>query len=115
MQVQVVFQIPHGVVHNIFLSSDITPPAHLTYIEWFSPLPAAPDPMHGMYKVSRLMRNKQQHASIIPVESILCSVHLFPWFGPKTPQAWNTFTVLEHCQTFHVNPFLNRSSYLMFT
>ena len=109
-----VFQIPRGAVDEVFLSPDITPPTHLAYVEWFSQLPATPDPIHGMYKVSRLIQNEERHASIIPVESILCSVHLFPRFSPNMPQAWNSSTVLEHCKTFYVNPFVNRQSYMTF-
>jgi hypothetical protein len=46
-------------------------PTHLTYVEWFSPLMAAPDPKHQMYRVSRQMHNGWQAASIIPVDRIL--------------------------------------------
>jgi hypothetical protein len=68
-----------------------------------------------MYKVSRLMRDGRRLASIIPVDTLLCSVHLFPQCHPATPREWNSFTVLERCQTFYLNPFSNRDIYLMFT
>ncbi len=42
--------------------------------------------------------------AIIPIELILCSVHLFP----VTPQHWDTFSVLDHCHTFFTNPFSHR-------
>ena len=114
-QVRVIFQIPHGATREVFPSPGITPPAHLAYVEWFSQLPVTPEPIHGMYKVSRLLApNRKRRASIIPVESIMCSVHLFPWFSPSTPQTWNSSTALEHCHTFYVNPFVNRQSYLTF-
>jgi hypothetical protein len=94
-----------------------TPPVttHLAYVEWFSSIPASPDPNHLMYKVSRLMHNGRRRASIIPVGTILCSVHLFPQCRPATPPEWNSFTVLEHCHTFYVNPFSDRDVYLMLT
>jgi hypothetical protein len=113
-QVRVVFKIPENVVNQVFPSADVTPPNHLAYIEWFTPLPATPDPVNRMYKISRLFRNGEQHASIIPVEMILCSVHLFPRFGPNTPQDWVSSTVLENCQSFFINPFRNMNSYLTF-
>ena len=57
-----------------------------TYVEWFSPLTAAPDPKYWMYRVSRQMCNRGWSASIIPVDRILCSA-------------------LDQCQTYYVNPF----------
>jgi hypothetical protein len=77
-QVRVVFKIPDHVVDIVFPSVDITPPNHLTYVEWFTPLPVTCDPVNYMYKVSRMFQNSKWHTSIIPVTMILCSVHLFP-------------------------------------
>jgi len=91
-------------------SLDTSP--YLAYVEWFSPLSAAPDRKHKMYKVTRSIQNGRRSASIIQVDSILGSVHLFPRFGATTPQEWNTFTVLDHCNTFYVNPFAHIDSYL---
>jgi len=92
---------------------------HLAYVEWFSPLPASPDINNLMYKVTKLVhknRDSRRNVAIIPVESILCSVHLIPQFGPITPQDsdWDTFSVLEGCNTFFVNPFSDRYNYLTF-
>jgi hypothetical protein len=87
---------------------------YLAYIEWFSPIPAVPDPKHLMYKVSRSIQGGRRSASIIPVDSITCSVHLLPRFGPVTPREWNTFTVLDKCQTFYINAFTNVQSYMTF-
>ena len=98
-QVHVVFELPNRVIPEVFSSPD-TPPKHLAYIEWFTPLLATPDPKHGMYRVSRLTENGRRSASIIRVESIVHSVHLIPHFGPVMPQEWNSFTVLELCNTF---------------
>ncbi|KAH9033544.1 hypothetical protein EDB85DRAFT_1837590, partial [Lactarius pseudohatsudake] len=53
----------------------------LAYVEWFSPIPATPDVNSLLYRVSRLTRNGRREASIIPVDSIFSSVHLFPRFG----------------------------------
>ena len=59
-------------------------------------------------------RRSQRSVSIIPVDKIICSVHLLPRFGPVTPQEWNSFTVLEQCHTFYLNPFPDVNSYLRF-
>ena len=94
---------------------DTTPPTYLAYIEWFSALSARPDPKHLMYRISRSTTDGCRSAEVIAVDSIVCSVHLIPRFGPSTPQDWNSFTVLDQCHTFYVNPFTDRYSYLTFT
>ncbi|KAN0109381.1 hypothetical protein V8E52_009353 [Russula decolorans] len=58
-----------------------------------------------MYKVTRMLRNGRRSASIIRVDTILSTT---------TPREWNTFTVLELCNTFYVNPFADVDSYLQF-
>jgi hypothetical protein len=113
-QVHVVFKIPNKVIHEVSPSLDTTPPTHLAYVEWFSPLSATPDPKHRMHRVSKLTQNGRRCSGIIPVDSILSSVHLIPRFGPVTPPDWSSFTVLDQCDTFYVNTFTNRYSYLTF-
>ncbi|KAN0140201.1 hypothetical protein V8E53_002097 [Lactarius tabidus] len=112
-QVQVVFQLPSKIIPQVFPSSDVTPPQHLAYVEWFSSIPTAPDNNTQLYKVSRLIQNGQRVASVIPVDHILSSIHLLPRFGQGTP-SWNTFSVLELCQNFYINPFTNRDTFLLF-
>ena len=112
-QVRVVFQIPRNAIHEVAPSLTTSP--HLAYVEWFSPLAAAPDPKHRMYKVTRMKQNGCRSASIIRVDTILGSVHLFPRFGATTPREWNTsFTVLDQYNSFYVNPFADIDSYLRF-
>jgi hypothetical protein len=115
VQVRVVFEIPRKVIHDVFPSPDITPPQHLAYVEWFSPIPVTPGSNHLLYKVSRLTHHGRRRASIIPVESILCSVHLLPIFGQRVPREWNTFSVLELCNAFYINPFSDRDNYMVFS
>ena len=112
-QVCVVFQIPMRAA-TIFHSS-VTPTKHLAYVEWFSPLSAICDSDHLMYKVTQSTHNGGLSAAIIPVESILCSVHLIPQVGPTVPQNWCPFSVLEQCQTFFINPFSDRYNYFIFS
>jgi hypothetical protein len=113
--VRVVFEIPNRVIQDIFPAPDTPPPQHLAYVEWFSPIPVTRGSNHQLYRVTRLTRNGRQHASIIPVSSIVRSVHLFPIFGPRAPREWNTFTVLELCNSFYINPFSDRENYLIFS
>ena len=110
---RVVFEIPNQVIKQVFTDPDTPPPEYLAYVEWFSPIPATRGSSHQLYKVTRLTQNGRRCASIIPVKSIIRSVHLFPNFGPRAPQEWNTFTVLELCNSFYVNPFSDRGNYLI--
>ncbi|KAH9011763.1 hypothetical protein EDB85DRAFT_1878270, partial [Lactarius pseudohatsudake] len=114
-QVRVVFQLPNKVLSELFPSADIAPPTHLTYVEWFSPIPTTPDSNSGLYKVSRLTRNGRCLAGVIPVDSIYSSVHLLPRFGQlEDITGCNTFSVLELCHSFYINPFSSRDIYLLF-
>lgn len=112
-QVRIVFELPNRVIPEVFNTLN-TPPKHLAYVEWFSPLPARPDPKHGMYRVSRPAEKSRRSASVIAVESIVRSVHLIPQFGPVMPRGCNSFTALELCNSFYVNPFADVHSYLTF-
>ncbi|KAI9459935.1 hypothetical protein BJY52DRAFT_1204009 [Lactarius psammicola] len=92
-QVRVVFQLPIKAIPQLFPSADVTPPTHLAYVEWFSPIPTTPDSNSRLYKVSRLTQNGRHLASVIPVDTIYSSVHLLPRFGQPegTPSPeWNT-------------------------
>ena len=109
-----VFQIPNKTIKDVFPSPDSTPPNHLAYVEWFSTIPTTPDPKNLMYKVSRVVRNGQRSASIIPVESILASVHLLPRLAATRPGELNTHTVLDQCHSFYINPFTDVYNYLIF-
>ena len=109
---RVVFQIPKRAILNVTPSLGTS--THLAYVEWFSPLTAAPDPKHHMYKVTRLMKNGRRSAGVIRVDSILGSMHLFPQFGATVPQEWNNLNVLEQCNAFYVNPFADVNSYMQF-
>lgn len=112
---RVVFEIPNRVIEEVFTAPNTPPPGILAYVEWFSPIPVTRSSTHGLYKVTRLTQAGRRRASIIPVTSIIRSVHLFPTFGPHVPQEWNTFTVLELCNSFYINPFSDRENYLIFS
>ena len=114
-QARVVFQIPSKYLPKVFLPSRPTPPTHLAYIEWFSLPSAAQNSSHGLYKVSRLKKDDQRQASILPVSSIISSVHLLPRFGQNDQQGLNSFTVLEKWDSFYVNPFSDVNNFMLFS
>jgi hypothetical protein len=68
-----------------------------------------------MYKVSRALQGTSRLASIIPVSRIEQSLHLIPLPGSPIPREWSSSSVLDHCQTFLVNPFTDRRTYLLFS
>ncbi|KAJ6475468.1 hypothetical protein C8R45DRAFT_1102753 [Mycena sanguinolenta] len=84
-QVRVVFTLPPHLAKQI-LPSNIQPPKYLAYVEWFSAFKPQPERHHLMYKVSRVIKNGDRLASIIPVSNIRRSVHLLPKFGPVAPE-----------------------------
>ncbi|KAK7060730.1 hypothetical protein VNI00_000462 [Paramarasmius palmivorus] len=111
-QVRCVFSLPKAALKEWFPSSLIQPAKYLAYVDWFTPFKTAPEANHLMYKVSHAFRSDgARAASVVAVDSIVRSVHLIPKFGPVAPQDWNSSNVLEICDTFFVNDFLDRSSY----
>jgi hypothetical protein len=113
VQLRVVFQLPNKVLNDLF-PTGASAPTHLAYVEWFSPL-SARDPNHLMYRVNRLMQSGQRRAAVILVDSIIGSVHLLPRFGSIIPPDWNSFSVMDCCSSFYVNPFSDRHNYLIFS
>ncbi|KAG1719600.1 hypothetical protein EDB19DRAFT_1970800 [Suillus lakei] len=110
-QVRVVFTLTTQATNLLFPAGPVKPPAHLAYVEWFTPF-QQPESHHGLYKISRLMRHGERLASIIDVSDIHRSVHLFPNFGAVVPREWTSSTVLELCPSFFVNSFSDRHAYL---
>ncbi|KAG1902029.1 uncharacterized protein F5891DRAFT_1144149 [Suillus fuscotomentosus] len=110
-QVRVVFTLTSQATNLLFPAGPLKPPAHLAYVEWFTPF-QQPESHHGLYKICRLMRHGERLASIIDVSDIRRSVHLFPNFGAVVPREWTSSTVLELCPSFFVNSFSDRHAYL---
>lgn len=107
-QVRVVFKLPTS-VHSRF---ETLQAKHLAYIEWFSPFTRSPEPHHGLHKVSRVLPRGLRESEIIEVSRIRQSIHLFPCFGGTWRSSWAPETVLDRCDTYLVNSFQNRQSYL---
>lgn len=84
-QVHLVFSFSAQAKKELF-SEDNKPPRYLAYVEWFKRIPNSPQANHLLYCVKRVLNADQDRlASIIPVDSIKRSVHLFPSFDNKVP------------------------------
>ena len=107
-QVRVVFKLPPSASNRF----EALQSKHLAYVEWFSPFSQSPEPHHGLHKVSRALPSGRRKSAIVEVSRIHQSIHLFPCFGGPWRSNWNPDNVLESCDTFLVNSFQNRQSYL---
>ncbi|KAJ6497170.1 hypothetical protein C8R47DRAFT_972715 [Mycena vitilis] len=106
-RVRVVFKLLRTT--SDFLFPGAPAPGHLAYVEWFTAFPRRPEPNHLMYKISR---PEERVASIIPVENIRRSIHLFPQFGPLVPREWTSQNVLDRATKFYVSPWSDRHAYI---
>ncbi|KAJ7190828.1 hypothetical protein GGX14DRAFT_381775 [Mycena pura] len=106
-QVRAVFSLTPTTLERVF--PDEKPSRYLAYVEWFSKFHSAPQANHGLYRVTRPV---ERTASIVPVEHIRRSLHLYPEFGAVAPREWTSGNVLELCQRFYVSPWSDRHSYV---
>ena len=97
----------------MLFTADNPPPPYLAYVEWFTGLAQGADPDHRMFKVQRKIHRPsgKRVASVIPLTDVRRSVQLFPKFGPVAPRDWTSENVLESCNKFYVNPFIDRHFY----
>ncbi|CDO77553.1 hypothetical protein BN946_scf184912.g52 [Trametes cinnabarina] len=99
-RIRLIFKIPRRASERLF--PGMIPPGQLAYVDWFSTF-TAPNPVHGLYKVSRPRgRSGEKLPSVIPVNQIRRSCHLYPDFGPVAPRDWSSSTVLDQCEQFWV-------------
>ncbi|KAL0572117.1 hypothetical protein V5O48_009844 [Marasmius crinis-equi] len=86
-------------------------PRHLAYVEWFTPFRSSPEPVHGLYKISRAITDGNRDSSIVPVADFRRSVHLYPKFGPIVPEEWTSSNVLDEASVFYINSYSDRHAY----
>ncbi|KAI8994099.1 hypothetical protein BD414DRAFT_513707 [Trametes punicea] len=117
VQVRMVFKLPEKGAAALFPSlSPSDRQQHFAYVHWFTPFASHPDsPDHGLYKISHAVHDRGSRiGSIIPIENIERSCHLFPDFGPVANRAWTSSNVLEQCKDFYLNTFADLSTYQLF-
>jgi len=104
-RVRVIFSLPKNKLDKIF-PINITPPAHLAYVEWFSKFTSNPEPYSGLYKVKKeSIDENSRNVSVVPVEMIKHGVHLYPKWGGSVPPEWTSEKVIDNCSWFFLNPF----------
>ena len=109
-QIRVIFKIPERFISQMF-DSHVKPPGALAYVEWFT-RPRHKAPSHKMYRVSRSIRSDgSRDASVIEVDTIIRSCQLFPKFSGRVNRAWTSDNVLERCEHFFVNNWLDHHTY----
>ena len=98
----------------------------LAYVEWFSKLPQAADPIHMMYEVRKmpLRADGTPPGEIVPLSMIRQSCQLIPKFPRPTnsdmdssynllpvPLDWNSHNVLDKANRFLLNNWATKYSY----
>lgn len=99
------------------LIPDVIDPGPLAYVEWYTPF-TQPDPVHGLYRVSRERARDEQRsliASVVEVKNIRRSCHLFPAVSQRDgviPREWTNSSVLDSCEDYWVNCFSDMHMYM---
>ncbi|KAJ3815928.1 hypothetical protein F5876DRAFT_29486 [Lentinula aff. lateritia] len=110
-RVRVIFSLPPDKLDTL-IPSDIPPPQHLAYVTWFTKFTVNPEPATGLYRVKRDIESGGLcTASIVALDSIVCSAHLFPQWGGSVPPEWTSETVLDHAPSFLLNIFKDEHVY----
>jgi hypothetical protein len=78
----------------------------LAYVEWFTPF-GNPDPLTGLYTISRSTRMGHTHSEIIDVSRIARNCHVIPKFGREKPVNWTSANVTHLCNSFFPNPYID--------
>lgn len=114
-QVRVIFKLSDDVLARLFGTTTL-PFGHLLYVEWFSRPAARPEKNHNMYKVKRSVDVNQREYAIIELTSLRRSYHLFPRFGKEKvadsdAASWTSASVLDKCDTFYINNFVDMHAF----
>ncbi|KAH9829113.1 uncharacterized protein C8Q71DRAFT_718714 [Rhodofomes roseus] len=111
-QVRAIFSLSKKAHQNVFQDHPDAP-SHFVYLEWFSRFKPRPEPNHLFYRIQRpRTQDGERFAAIVPLESLHRSAHLIPKFGAVQPPEWTSDNVLELCETFYVNSFTDRHTYI---
>ena len=110
-RVHCVFILPSDTLTHWFLHLGCVPPRYLAYVEWFTPFPTSPDQNHQLYKISKLHVQGEQQVSIVPVQLIHQSVHLFPKLGQLHVMNGNRPMFLIYARLFLPTLFSDRLPY----
>ncbi|KAI0730060.1 hypothetical protein C8Q72DRAFT_911135, partial [Fomitopsis betulina] len=70
----------------------------LAYIEWFTPF-VRPDANYRLHRVSyaRSAPGNEHLVSVVELNDIQHSCHLWTDFGPVVPRQWSRVNVLDQC------------------
>ncbi|KAJ3723812.1 hypothetical protein C8R42DRAFT_719715 [Lentinula raphanica] len=110
-RIRVIFSIPNNRLDTL-LPTNVPLPTHLAYVEWFTKFSRSPEAFSGLYRVKRnVLADGKIAASILPLESIMRSVHLFPKWGGSVPPEWTSESVLDEAPSFTLNVFKDNRSY----
>ncbi|KAI0370412.1 hypothetical protein BV20DRAFT_1035905 [Pilatotrama ljubarskyi] len=108
-RVRMIFELPKAYDPTVF---GITEP--LVYVKWFTPFHVV-DNITGMYVVSPSTRQRQRHASIIPLTHVVRSCHLIPCWGKRIDRRPVEGDILDSVTTkFFVNPYLRHHDFVLF-
>lgn len=106
-QVKTIFTLPQRIVNMCAPNL----PQYLAYAEWFTDFADSPRPNHDLYIVKHALINGHRRASVISLDHIHRSIHLFSKFGSHAPREWTHDNVLGLCDTFYVNSLSDRHIY----
>ncbi|THU81028.1 hypothetical protein K435DRAFT_823508 [Dendrothele bispora CBS 962.96] len=100
-RIRVIFSLPSQSLDRLF-PPNVQPPSHLAYVEWFTKF-TRPETSSGLYRLKlETLRDNTPSASVVPLETLKQSVHLFPKWGGTVP---------NKCITFYLNPFRDPHTY----
>jgi hypothetical protein len=88
-------------------------PMTLAYIEWYKPF-CSRDRDTQLLKVSPLTVMNEPKAEIIELGKILASCHLIPKLGAHIQNSWNRDNVLDICDNFLLNRYIDLYSFMWF-
>ena len=109
-RIKVIFTIPQQVAAQLF-HREYQPPKYLAYVEWFTSFSRTPHPDHLLYRIKAVTQQNHRVASIVSLDNVRRSAHLFPDFKQAAPAEWNSLNVLDLCDTFYLNSFSDRYMY----